>query len=238
MPAIENAAESALTTPIEIAVGGLLFDMDGVLVRSAHGDERCWTRWAAHHGLSGIFDLRRTHGRRAVDTIREHFPNLTAESIADHLAQLDSFAEEEQTGTTAYPGAVELLASLPSYRWAVVTSASEKMMRSRLAAAGIPTPTRTVGGDTVGMGKPHPEGYLRGAGILTRPPQECLVIEDAPAGVRAGKAAGCQVLAVASSHRPTELQEADWIIASIDQIAVSVDTETSTLKLKFPALQI
>jgi len=238
MPAIEIATESALTTPIEIAVGGLLFDMDGVLVRSTHGDERCWTRWAAHHGLSEIFDLRRTHGRRAVDTIREHISNLTVDLIADHLAQLDSFAEEEQSDVTAYPGVVELLASLPSYRWAVVTSASEKMMRSRLAAAGIPTPTHTVGGDTVSMGKPHPEGYLRGAGILTRQPQECLVIEDAPAGVRAGKAAGCQVLAVASSHRPSELQEADWIVASIDQIAVSVDTETATLNLKFPALRI
>ncbi|MBB5060711.1 sugar-phosphatase [Granulicella aggregans] len=237
MPAIEIAIESVLTTPVEIAVGGLLFDMDGVLVRSTHGDERCWTRWAAHHGLSDTFDLRRTHGRRAVDTIREHLPDLTVDSIADHLAQLDSFAEEEQSDVTAYPGVVGLLASLQSYRWAVVTSASEKMMRSRLAAAGIPTPTHAVGGDTLSMGKPHPEGYLRGAGILTRQPQECLVIEDAPAGVRAGKAAGCQVLAVASSHCPSELQEADWIIASIDQIAVSIDPETSTLNLKFPALQ-
>nr|WP_246410299.1 HAD-IA family hydrolase [Granulicella aggregans] len=157
--------------------------------------------------------------------------------MTSHLAQLDSFAEEEQSDVTAYPGVVELLASLPSYRWAVVTSASEKIMRSRLAAAGILTPTHTVGGDTVRLGKPHPEGYLRGAGILTRQPQECLVIEDAPAGVRAGKAAGCQVLAVASSHRLNELQEADWIIASIDQIAVSVDPETLTLNLKFPALQ-
>ena len=237
MPTTEIATEGALTIPIEIAVGGLLFDMDGVLVSSTHGDERCWTRWAAHHGLSQIFNLRRTHGRRAVDIIREHFPNLTADSISEHLAQLDSFVKEEQSGTTAYPGAVQLLASRPSYRWAVVTSASEKMMRSRLVAAGMPIPKHSVGGDSVSAGKPHPEGYLRGAGLLTRPPQECLVIEDAPAGVRAGKAAGCQVLAVASSHRLSELQEADWIVASIDQIAVSVDAETATLNLKFPALQ-
>jgi mannitol-1-/sugar-/sorbitol-6-phosphatase len=103
MPVSEISVESALTTPVEIAVGGLLFDMDDVLVRSTHSDERCWTRWAAHHGLSEIFDLRRTHGRRAVDTIREHFRNLTFDSIAEHLAQLDSFAEEEQPDVTAYP---------------------------------------------------------------------------------------------------------------------------------------
>ena len=237
MPVSEFKVQTTLTRPVEIAVGGLLFDMDGVLVRSTHGDEQCWTRWADHHGLSEIFDLRRTHGRRAVDTIREHFPNLTADSIADHLAQLDSFSEEEQSGVTAYLGVAELLASLPSYCWAVVTSASEKMMRRRLAVAGITLPKHAVGGDMVHAGKPHPEGYLRGAEILTRQPQDCLVIEDAPAGVRAGKSAGCQVLAVASSHRPSELQEADWIIASIDQLAVSLDPETSTLNLKFPAIQ-
>ncbi len=117
-----------------------------------------------------------------------------------------------------------------------MTSASESMMRSRLAVAGITAPQHAVGGDTVRFGKPNTEGYLRGAAILTRQPQDCLVIEDAPAGIRAGKAAGCSVLAVASSHRPEELQEADWIIASIDQIHIDIHPETATLNLNFPAL--
>jgi sugar-phosphatase len=232
-----SAAKVHSTIQVEIAVASLLFDMDGVLVRSTHGDERCWMRWAAHYGFSENFDLRRTHGRRAVDTIREYLPTLTDEAIAVHLAKLDAFADEERFGVVAYPGAIEFLASIPPYRWTVVTSASEKMMHSRLRAAGILAPRHAVGGDTVSMGKPHPEGYLRAAAILTRRPDECLVIEDAPAGVRAGKAAGCLVLAVASSHRPGELQEADWIVASIDQIAVSFDPETANLKLRFPAIQ-
>lgn len=232
-----SAAKVHSTIQVEIAVASLLFDMDGVLVRSTHGDERCWMRWAAHYGLSENFDLRRTHGRRAVDTIREYLPTLTDEAIAGHLAKLDAFADEERFGVVAYPGAIEFLASIPPYRWTVVTSASEKMMHSRLRAAGIMAPRHAVGGDTVSMGKPHPEGYLRAAAILTRQPDECLVIEDAPAGVRAGKAAGCLVLAVASSHRPGELQEADWIVASIDQIAASFDPETANLKLRFPAIQ-
>jgi mannitol-1-/sugar-/sorbitol-6-phosphatase len=93
-----------------------------------------------------------------------------------------------------------------------------------------------VGGDSVVQGKPPPEGYLRGAAILSRQPEECLVLEDAPAGNRAAKAARCQVLAIASSHPVEELQEADWIVRSLDQIQVSID-ETATLKIQFPAIQ-
>jgi sugar-phosphatase len=231
-------ADIAVTLQVEIAVEGLLFDMDGVLVTSTQSDERCWTRWAADHNLTETFDLRETHGRRAIDTLRKHFPNLTLNQARTHIAQLDSYLEEEEgPGVIAYSGVVALLASIPPNRWTVVTSASEKIMRSRLSAAGIVPPAHTVGGDTVTMGKPHPEGYLRGAAILTRKPENCLVIEDAPTGIHAGKAAGCQVLAVASSHQPDELRSADWVIASIDQLEVSMDAGASTLNLRFPAMQ-
>ena len=220
---------------VKIEVGGILFDMDGVLVRSTSGDERCWTRWADRHQITAIFDLRKTHGRRAADTIRDHLPHVTDFELTQHLADLDSFAEEEQLGVEAYAGAHELLCSIPTHRWTVVTSASEKMMRSRLASAGITVPASVVGGDTVTRGKPDPEGYLRGAALLTRPPYECLVIEDAPAGIQAGRSAGCPVLAVASSHDIQDLRQADWIVASLDQIQLSI-TDSATLKLRFPAL--
>lgn len=121
-------------------------------------------------------------------------------------------AGEELSGITVYPGVHDLLASLPPYRWTVVTSAAETLMRSRLAAVGIVVPRHTVGGDTVKRGKPDPEGYLRGAALLSRQPHECLVIEDAPTGILAG----CQVLAVASSHDIEDLRQADWIVASLD----------------------
>jgi mannitol-1-/sugar-/sorbitol-6-phosphatase len=92
-------AENAPTIQVNIAVGGLMFDMDGVLVRSTQGDERYWTRWATHHNLSETFDLRRTHGRRGIDTVREYFPNMTVTEINDHLAQLASYVEEEGLST-------------------------------------------------------------------------------------------------------------------------------------------
>jgi len=172
---------------------------------------------------------RRTHGRRAADTIREHLPHLTDAELRQHLSDLDSFAEEEQSGVTAFPGAGDLLRSIPSHRWTIVTSVSEKMMRSRLASAGIVSPKSIVGGDSVTRGKPDPEGYLRGAALLTRSPHECLVVEDAPAGIRAGRSAGSQVLAVASSHDIEELGQADWIVASLDQIQLSIgDSATPT----------
>jgi len=226
---------AAISSIVEIEVAGILFDMDGVLVRSTSGDERCWTRWAERHQLTNGFDLRSTHGRRAADTIREHLPHLTDAELRQHLSDLDSFAEEEQSGVTAFPGAGELLSSIPSHRWTIVTSASEKMMRSRLASVGIVSPQSIVGGDSVTRGKPDPEGYLRGAALLTRSPHECLVVEDAPAGICAGRSAGSQVLAVASSHDLEELWQADWIVASLDQIQLSIG-DSATLKLRFPAL--
>jgi len=220
---------------VEIEVGGILFDMDGVLVRSTSGDERCWTRWAERHRLTASFDVKKMHGRRAADTIREHLPDISEAELKQHLSDLDAFAEEEQIGVTAFPGADELLSSIPSHRWTVVTSASERMMRSRLASVGMVSPRSAVGGDRVTRGKPNPEGYVRGAALLSRSPHECLVVEDAPAGIQAGRSAGCQVLAVASSHAIEELRQADWVVASLNQIQLSI-SDFATLKLRFPAL--
>jgi len=234
MPAILNPVPAS-SSIVEIEVGGILFDMDGVLVRSTSGDERCWTRWAERHRLTASFDLRKTHGRRAADTIREHLPHISEAELKQHLSDLDAFAEEEQIGVTAFPGADELLSSIPSHRWTVVTSASERMMRSRLASVGIVSPGSAVGGDRVTRGKPNPEGYVRGAALLSRSPHECLVVEDAPAGIQAGRSAGCLVLAVASCHDIEELRQADWIVASLDQIQLSV-SDSATLKLRFPTL--
>jgi len=128
-----------------------------------------------------------------------------------------------------------LLAGLPLYRWTVVTSASEKIMRSRLAAARIVVPSPVVSGDMVAQGKPDPECYRKGAALLSCRTEECLVLEDAPAGIRAAIAAECKVLAVATSHPVEELQQTDWIVARLDEIVVRFD-ETATLQISFPSL--
>jgi mannitol-1-/sugar-/sorbitol-6-phosphatase len=114
-----------------------------------------------------------------------------------------------------------LLASLPADRWTIVTSATTRLLDGRLSYAGLPIPAVLVPAENVVHGKPHPEPYLTGAKLLGFSPVDCLVIEDSPAGIASGKAAGCKVLAVLSSHTQAELAGADWFVASLEQVSVA-----------------
>jgi mannitol-1-/sugar-/sorbitol-6-phosphatase len=201
-----------------LQVRGLLIDMDGVLISSTGSDERCWLRWARFHDMEGTFPLQATHGRRAVDTLRELRPDLDA---TVELARLEEFDLQDRDGIVVLPGVQKLIASLPLEKWLIVTSASERLMRSRLQFAGVPLPRNIVPGDRVTHGKPHPEPYKMGAAILGVEPSECLVIEDAPAGIESGKAAGCRVLGVLTSHSAYDLAAADWIVPSLEYVTAS-----------------
>ena len=195
-----------------IVVCAVLFDMDGVLISSIAADERSWFKWARLHGMVDAFSIQSTHGRRTVDTIRALRPDL---DLTVELERMENFDAEDTVGLTLYPGVQELLAQLSPTQWSIVTSASERVMRHRLGILDVPLPLHIVTGDRVRCGKPDPEPYQLGAAQLGLNPSDCLVIEDAPSGIRAGKAAGCPVLAVASSHRAHELVEADWVIESL-----------------------
>jgi sugar-phosphatase len=196
--------------PIQtISASGILFDMDGVLISSTAADERCWLRWARHHGMEGSFSLQSTHGRRAVDTLRALRPDLEAEP---ELRRLECYDAEDHRGLIILPGVETLLASLPPERWTIVTSATIRLLEGRVRYAGLPMPSLLVPAEAVANGKPHPEPYLAGARLLGFAPQECLVVEDSPAGVASGKAAGCLVLAVLTSHAAEELMAADWVV--------------------------
>lgn len=202
----------------ELTVSAVLFDMDGVLVSSVGADERSWGRWARLHGIEDTFSIHSTHGRRTVDTIRSARPDL---DLATELRRMEDFDAEDTTGTRLYPGVRELLASLSPTQWSIVTSASERILRQRLALFGVALPRHCVTAESVPEGKPHPAPYLLGAAQLGVAPAECLVLEDAPAGIRAARAAGCRVLAVASSHAVSELREADWIIPSLLELTLA-----------------
>ncbi len=204
---------------MNIFAKALLFDMDGVLVSSTGADERCWMRWARLHGMEETFDTRATHGRRCIDTIRALRPDLDAEA---ETRLLDQFDAEDGDGLRVLPGVLTLLATLPPERWAVVTSASERLMRQRLGTAGVALPSVIVTGCHVQHGKPHPEPYLAGARLVGAAPGECIVVEDAPAGVRSAKTAGCRVIGVLTSHAADELRDADWIVPSLEQVSVAM----------------
>jgi len=186
-------------------LAAVLADMDGTLVDSRVVVDRHWRLFAARHGLDVAPFLAHAHGRRSSDVIRELAPQLDA---AAEAAELDAGEEVDLDGLRAVPGAADLLAALPEGAIAVVTSAHRSLATSRLAAVGLPVPAVMVCGDEVAHGKPDPEGYLRAAAELRVAPADCLVLEDVPAGVAAGLAAGALVVAVETTYPAAELRAA------------------------------
>jgi len=201
--------------------GAVLFDLDGVLVDSTHSVERQWRLWASEIGGDPERVLEIAHGRRTLEVVRLLRPDLDAEA---EVIRLEAREAEDTDGVAVMPGAAELLASIPAERWGIVTSGTRHLATSRLRLAQLPNPKVLICGDEVINGKPHPEPYLKGAQKLGMNPRECLVIEDAPAGIESGHAGGMKVIALASTYSAKELQAADAVITDLSQINVSLDT--------------
>jgi sugar-phosphatase len=181
----------------------LLFDMDGTILTSIAAAERAWSAWAARVGISAYEVLSYVHGRTAVDTIR-HFLPPTADINAE-VRWLDELELADLDGIAEVPGAGAFLRTLPTDRWAVVTSANRVLATKRIMAAGLPLPSVLVSSDDVSRGKPDPEGYLRALQILGVDATACLVFEDTHAGMRAGLAAGAEIIQIAGTQKPDEL---------------------------------
>jgi sugar-phosphatase len=176
--------------------------------------------------------MRVAHGVRSVETIQQVAPHLDAEAEAAWL----TVAEVADTeGVTAMPGAYALLASLPPDAWTIVTSGGRELAQARLRAAGLPIPAQIVTADDVTQGKPAPEPYLLGAQRLGVAPARCLVIEDAPAGIQAGRRAGMPVLSIASTHTPDELLAtgATVVVARIADLRVKSMTDSYRLAVQW-----
>lgn len=208
-------------TPTTLRCRALLFDLDGVLADSTASVEHHWRRWAAAHGFDGDAIMHVVHGRRAIDTIRDVAPQLDAER---ELAALVEAEAGDTTGVVAAPGAAALLPRLPAGGWAVVTSGVRLVALARLRASGLPEPPLLVAADMIARGKPDPEGYLTAARRLGRAPADCVVIEDAPAGLAAARAAGMRCVALTTTHAAAELAGADLIAASLAALDVEIET--------------
>jgi sugar-phosphatase len=197
----------------------ILFDLDGVLVDSTTCAGRIWKVWAQEQGLDPERMVHLAHGRPTIETIRMVAPQL------DAMAETSKIEEREVTdvdGLKALPGASELLTNLPADRYAIVTSGSRRLATARLRAAGLPVPARMITADDITHGKPNPEPYLNGARLLGFNPGDCMVFEDAPAGIRAGKAAGMIVIAFPTTFPLVELSEADCIAESLGSVHVEI----------------
>ena len=202
--------------------------MDGILISSIGSVERSWTKWAEMRGVDPALTRKTAHGRRAVETIALLRPDLDPEA---ELKIIEDIEVEDNEGLTVLPGVRELLAALPPDRWAVVTSATERIAQIRLAAGGIPLPSRLIAAEHVTRGKPHPEPFLAGAALLGVAPQDCVVFEDSASGAKAGRAAGCTVVATTFSLRAESLEAAHYIVRDLTGVSVERTADGLVLQL-------
>ncbi|WP_416530640.1 HAD family hydrolase [Streptomyces coelicoflavus] len=198
----------------------LLFDNDGTLVSTLDSVRRCWTRWAVEYGITAErFGQVELHGRPAAEIAADLLPTAR---VAEAVARIEQLEVEDVPGGGVHllPGTREFLDALPADRWAVVTSATRRLAEARLDAVGI-LPKTLVAADDITRGKPDPEPYLLGARALGVDPAACVVFEDAPAGLRAGRAAGMRTVALATTHPAGEL-DADLVVEDLSALSALV----------------
>ncbi|MGO9084478.1 MAG: HAD family hydrolase [Candidatus Sulfotelmatobacter sp.] len=197
----------------------ILFDLDGVLVDSTGSVGREWREWARRKGIDEETVIAIAHGVRAIEVVQRVAPHLDAAAEVRDLERRE--ADHQKGGVRVMPGAAELVRSIPEGRWGVVTSGTGYLAKARLRFCGLPVPKALVTADDVTKGKPHPEPYLKGAELLGFKPEECLVIEDAPAGIQSAHAGGMKVIGITSTYPADALGHADAVIGRFGQIQVT-----------------
>jgi sugar-phosphatase len=230
-------ASSLVSSPVEIHCQGILFDMDGILISSLGSVERSWAKWGSLRGIDTTLAIKTAHGCRAIETVARLRPDLDPE---EELKVIEEIEIADNEDLAVLPGVLDLLAVLTAAgadgrdRWTVVTSATERLARVRMAVGGIPAPQRIVTADRVTRGKPHPEPFLAGAALLGFPPAQCVVFEDSTSGTLAGRAAGCTVVATTFSHPVETLGAAHYLVG--DLTGVRAARAASGLVLRFTPL--
>jgi mannitol-1-/sugar-/sorbitol-6-phosphatase len=228
---LNQALGGDLEPQITITCSALLFDLDGVLIDSTPAVERVWSRWAEEQGFDPAVVVAHAHGRPSISTIRHFLPNSNheLENRAIERREID-----DVEGIVVLPGARELLSSLPADRWTIATSCTRALAEVRLRAAGLPIPELMVTSTDVVVGKPHPEPFLKAASRLGFPTSDCVVVEDVPAGVRAGKAAGARVISLRTTVEDKELRAAgaDFILNNCSDISARHSSSDLTLHFR------
>ncbi|KIU35900.1 sugar phosphatase [Atlantibacter hermannii] len=203
-------------------IKGFLFDLDGTLVDSLPVVERAWCGWADRFGISHDDVLDFIHGKQAITSLRHFMPGRSEDDIQAEFRRLEHIEATDTDGVTALPGAVALLEHLNALDipWAIVTSGSMPVAAARRETAGLPEPKVFVTAERVARGKPEPDAYLLGAQLLGLAPEECVVVEDAPAGILSGLAAGSDVIAVNAPSSTPRLDEVDLQLATLTELTV------------------
>lgn len=203
----------------KIRCAAVLFDLDGVLIDSTPAVTRVWAGWAREHGLDPDEVVHRAHGRPSIESIRELAPDADAE-LENRDVERREIADLD--GIVPLPGALHLLSTLPPGKWAIATSGTRDLATVRIHAAGLPVPAKIITATDITFGKPNPEPYQKAAALLGLPADQCIVLEDVPAGIRAGKAAGARVIALRTTVRDEQLRGAgaDFVVDSCADLEV------------------
>ena len=215
VPATEGRKRRRMTVTLQCEA--ILFDLDGVLVDSHQVVERTWRRWLERNGIDAPDIVKRAHGRRSIETVRDVAPALDADVEVRWLAEAEL---GDFDGVVALPGAASILGALREGEWAVVTSGGRELARRRLVHATLPVPDILIAAEDVPVGKPAPDGYLRAAERLGYHASHCLVIEDTPPGIQAGRSSGAKTVALTTTFSSAELAGADWIVRDLDHLNV------------------
>ena len=203
----------------QLTCDAVLFDLDGVLIDSTTCITRHWEAWARRHGLDVDDVMQAAHGIRTVETMQLVAPHLDAEKEAERFVAHEIVDTE---GVVPIEAASRLLDGLPNDVWAIVTSGSRELAQARLTWAGLPIPDTLVTGDDVRQGKPAPEPYLVGARRLGVAVERCVVVEDAPAGIEAARAAGMRVIGITTTHAREELLGCEVTVDRLSALRIAV----------------
>ncbi len=208
--------------------GGVIFDLDGTLIDSTPAVLRSWTAWAVEFGLTAD-DLAGYHGVPSADVVRLVLPESQQEQAS---ARIDELELADVDDIVVLPGAADALLELAMARTAIATSANRILAKARIGAAGLLPPTVIVTIDDVTRGKPAPDPFLEAARRLGLEPADCLVVEDAPKGIQAARAAGCATLAVLTTSPRAELAAADAVVPDLAAVRFGSDGDQVTLELR------
>ncbi len=213
---------------------GFLFDLDGTLVDSLPAVERSWINWALSWGVNPQDVLAFIHGKQAITSLRHFMEGESEETIQKEFLKLEQIEATDTEGVTALPGAHLLLSELnrQNIPWAIVTSGSMPVASARHKAANLPEPEVFITAEQVKHGKPQPDAYLLGAERLGLAPEDCVVVEDAAAGVMAGLAAGCKVIAVNAPDDIPGIENVDFDLSTLEILLVSSSGEGVKVSLR------
>ncbi|KUI60390.1 Glycerol-1-phosphate phosphohydrolase 1 [Cytospora mali] len=222
--------------PVRASFHGFLFDMDGTIIDSTNAVEKHWHTVGKEIGVDPEVILQTSHGRRSIDMLKVLAPEKANWEYVQHMEGL--LPKIHGDDAIEIPGARALLKEVGdrNISWAIVTSGTIPLVTGWIKRLDLPNPEHLVTAESVQNGKPDPACYIMGRERigLVGDDKSVLVLEDSPAGIKAGKDAGCKVLGLVTSHTAEQVRSAqpDWIVKDLESVKI-VEYKDGLVTLEF-----